>query len=79
MKTPDFDAFLALFKEQFSPEIRDRISGGAAFRNLQEWSSLQTLIVVTAIDEAYGVIFTEEDFRLSVSVQDLYNRLIQKL
>gem|GEM_PF-2011579 len=78
MRAPAFDEFLNLFKEQFLPENREKISGGTAFRHLREWSSLQTLIVVTAVDEAYGVILAEEDFRLSVTVSDLYNRLIAK-
>lgn len=76
---PDFEEFLEVFREQFAEENRHGIAGGSAFRHLKEWSSLQTLIIVTALDEKYGVILSEEDFRLSQTVKDIYERLIQKM
>lgn len=76
---PDIEDFLDTFKLQFAEENRHEINLSSSIRNLKEWSSLQTLIIVTAIDEKYGVILTEEDFRLSQSVKDLYERILMKL
>lgn len=74
----DIEDFLDTFKLQFAEENRHEITLSSSIRNLKEWSSLQTLIIVTAIDEKYGVILTEEDFRLSQTVKDLYERILMK-
>lgn len=79
MTSPTATEFLALFREQFSPEVQATISERSEFRQLEEWSSLQTLIIVTAIDEKYQVILSEQDFRQSKTVADLFRLLISKL
>jgi acyl carrier protein len=78
MQSVGFDEFLNVFREQFAPEVQPLIHARSAFRQLEGWSSLQALIIVTAMDEAFQVLVTEEDLRLAVTIEDLYNRLKQR-
>ncbi len=66
--------FLTVFQAQFQKN-RDLISMDSEFRNLEEWSSMQSLFIIAAIDENFGIALKEEDFRKSVTVQDLMQKV----
>ena len=70
--------FLSTFSSQFKkgPET---ISEETEFRTLEEWSSMQSLFIIAAIDEEYGVALKEEDFRKSLTVADLKNKVEEYL
>ncbi len=68
----DQEAFLQLMREQFE-EQKELITPDQPFRDLDEWSSMQALIVITAIDEAYGVTISENQLKRSHTFGDLYN------
>lgn len=77
MKT--LDEFVALFAEQFDDTDPSEISATTAFRDLDEWSSLISLSVIAMVDEEFDVALKGDDVRNSVTVEDLYNRVISKL
>ena len=62
--------FLKTFSENFD-QSSSVIDLSTSFRDLEEWSSMQALIVIAAIDEHYGVTITEKDFRAAQTVADL--------
>lgn len=64
------DKFLDVFKSLFQED--DGIVSTTVFRELEEWSSMQALIVIAAIDENFGVTIPERDFREAKTVEDLY-------
>jgi acyl carrier protein len=64
-------AFAKTFKDD-----EDSIVMETRFRELEEWSSMQALIVIAAIDENYGVTIPEKDFRSASTVQELYELVI---
>lgn len=70
------DNFLQIFKALFQEE--NEISADSKFRELEEWSSMQALIVIAAIDEHFGVTIPERDFRAAQTVSDLYQLTIKK-
>lgn len=59
--------FSSLFQEE-----SDAIHGDTKFRDLEEWSSMQALIVIAAVDEHFGVTIAERDFREATTVADLH-------
>lgn len=67
----DPDRFLEIFKLQFEEPVRTTITLNSAFKQIQGWSSLQALIVTVAMNEEWGISFTDEDFRNSQIVNDL--------
>lgn len=64
------DTFLQVFSSLFQEDAV--IAADSKFRELEEWSSMQALIVIAAIDEHFGVTIPERDFRSAQTVSDLY-------
>ena len=77
MKT--LDEFVALFAEQFDDTDASEITASTVFHDLDEWSSLIGLSVVAMVDEEFDVALKGDDVKNSVTVEDLYNRVIDKL
>lgn len=70
--TADSEKFLQIFSNQFEEMVRKKISLNTAFRQIEGWSSLQALIVTVAINEQWGISFSDEDFRNAKTVNDLF-------
>lgn len=59
----------ALFEPQFSFD----------YLNVKSWTSMQALIVVSAIDEHYDVLLSHEDLKQTKKLEDVYSILMGKL
>ena len=77
MKT--LDEFVALFAEQFDDTDPNEITATTVFHDLDEWSSLTGLSVIAMVDEEFDVALKGDDVKNAVTVEDLYNTVIQKL
>lgn len=77
MKT--LDEFVALFAEQFDDTDASEIKANTVFHDLDEWSSLIGLSVIAMVDEEFDVALRGDDVKSSVTVEDLYNKVIAKL
>lgn len=71
--------FVALFAEQFDDTDVSEITATTAFHDLDEWSSLIGLSIIAMVDEEFDVALKGDDIKNSVTVEDLYNRVIAKL
>ena len=67
---PTQEEFIAVMSEAFSPEATVMLN--IEFREMEEWSSMQALIVIAAIDEHFGVTVPEKKFREAKTFQALY-------
>lgn len=77
MKT--IEEFVALFAEQFDDTDASEITATTVFHDLDEWSSLIGLSVIAMVDEEFEVALKGDDVISSVTVEDLYNKVISKL
>ena len=77
MKT--LDEFVALFAEQFDDTDANEITASTVFHDLDEWSSLVGLSVIAMVDEEFEVTLNSDDVISSVTVEDLYNKIIVKV
>jgi len=77
MKTTD--EFIALFAELFYKTDSATIKADTVFHDLDEWSSLIGLSVIAMVDEEFDVTLKGDDVRTSVTVEDLYKKVIAKL
>lgn len=77
MKT--LEEFVALFAEQFDETDPSEITATTVFHDLDEWSSLIGLSVVAMVDEEFEVALKGDDVKNSVTVEDLYKKIIAKL
>ena len=75
----NLDEFVELFAEQFEDTDPSLISAVTVFHDLDEWSSLIGLSVIAMVDEEFEVALKGDDVKDSVTVEDLYNRVIAKL
>lgn len=69
---PELKEFHSFIKGQFSSyNIKD-------FEKIENWSSLQTLVVLSAIDEKYGILIPYEDLNQMKSLEDMYHFIQSK-
>lgn len=73
------EEFVELFAEQFDETDASEIQANTVFHNLAEWSSLIGLSVVAMVDEEFDVALKGDDVKTSVTVEDLYKKVIAKL
>ena len=71
--------FIEKFAEQFDDTDASEFKPETVFKDLDEWSSLIALSVIAMVDEEYDVALKGDDVRASVTVEDLYNKVIAKL
>lgn len=77
MKT--LNEFVELFAEQFEETDASEIQASTVFHDLDEYSSLIALSIIAMIDEEFDVTIKGDDMRASVTVEDLYNKVVDKL
>ena len=77
MKT--LEEFVALFAEQFDDTDPSEITATTVFHDLDEYSSLIGLSLIAMVDEEFDVALKGDDVKNSITVEDLYNRVISKL
>ena len=77
MKT--LDEFVELFAELFDETDASEIQASTVFHDLDEWSSLIGLSLIAMVDEEFDVALKGDDVKNSITVEDLYKRVISKL
>ena len=75
----NLEEFVELFAEQFDDTDASEIKADTVFHDLDEWSSLIGLSVIAMVDEEFDVALKGDDVKSSVTVEDLYNKVITKL
>ena len=73
------EKFIKLFAEQFDDIDVALLQPETRFRELDEWSSLVALLVITMVDEEYGVVLPPEEMRKTQTIQELYDLVQSKL
>ncbi len=69
----DFSEFENMIKDLFDPEFSFDSSV------VESWSSMQSLIVVSAIDEHYDVLISHQELKKAKTIHQLHNILTNKL
>ena len=73
------EEFVSLFAEQFDFTDPSEIVARTSFHDLDEWSSLISLSVIAMVDEEFDVALKGDDVKNSITVEDLYNRVVSKM
>ena len=72
------EKFIDLFSELFEDTEKTAFTPDCRFKDLDEWSSLIVISVVGMVDEEYGVSLRGDDVKLSDTISDLYNVVVNK-
>ena len=70
--------FIKQFAELFEETDPEVFKAGTKFRELDEWSSLIALALISMIDEEYDIVLNGEDIRDAVTIEDLSNKVLEK-
>lgn len=73
------EKFIELFAEQFDDIDIALLKPETHFRELEEWSSLIALLVITMVDEEYGIVLPPEEMRKTQTIQELFDLVQSKL
>lgn len=71
--------FLELFAEQFDNIDMEQLSGETKFRELDGYTSLVALLIITMIDEEYNVTVTGDDMKKQVTIGELFDLVSSRL
>ncbi len=74
----DIQNFIQNFAEQFD-ELNTELTPTTRFREVEGWTSLVALLVITMIDDEYGVVLPPEEMRKTQTVQELFDLVQSKL
>ena len=77
MKT--LDEFVVLFAEQLDETDPSSVTAQTKFRELDEWSSLLALSLISMIDEEFDVALKGDDVKNSETIEDVYNIVVSKI
>ena len=72
------DDFVRLFAEQFDDTDASEFTASTVFHELDEWSSLIGLSIIAMVDEEFEVAHNADDMISSVTIEDLYNKVVAK-
>ena len=73
------EEFVELFAEQFDETDPSTIKADTVFHDIDEWSSLVGLSIIAMVDEEFDIALKGDDVKTSVTVEDLYNKVVSKL
>ena len=71
--------FIKNFAAQFDETDANEFTAETKFRELEEWSSLHALSVISMIDEEYNISIKGDDIINSSTINDLFNIVKSKL
>lgn len=69
----ELKTFIENFAEQFDDTDTSVFTSATKFRELDEWSSLTALSVISMIDDEYDVVLKGDDIRSASTIEDLFN------
>lgn len=65
--------FIKKFAEQFEETDASEIQSDTCFQQLDEWSSLTSMIIIAFVKTEYDKTITGKEIRECETVEDLYN------
>jgi len=73
----DIQAFIDNVAEQFDM-LSVELTPETRFRDLDEWTSLTALLIITMIDDEYDIVLSPEEMRKTHTLQELYDIVASK-
>ena len=75
----DIKEFVEYFAAQFDETDASVFTAETRFRDLEEWSSLIGLSIIAMVDEEYDVTLKGDDIKTSNTIQDIFEKVQNKL
>ena len=75
----ELNEFIEKFAEQFDDVDVSSLTVDTKFREIEGYTSLVALLIITMIDEEYNVTVTGDDMKKQVTIGDLFNLVASRL
>lgn len=75
----DIKNFIENFAEQFDDTELDAFKSDTVFHDMDEYSSIIALSIISMVDEEYGVALSGNEMKSAVTIEDLFNIVQSKL
>ena len=75
----ELNEFIEKFAEQFDDVDVSSLTVDTKFREIEGYTSLVALLIITMIDEEYNVTVTGDDMKRQVTIGDLFNLVASRL
>ncbi len=69
---------IAKLEAEFDDIEKGTLTAQTSFKDLDEWSSMQALIVIALVDEHYDVALTGDDLMECENIQDIYDKIKER-
>lgn len=73
----DIQQFIANVAEQFD-DLQVELQPETRFREIDGWTSLTALLVITMVDDEYGIVLPPEEMRKTNTIQELFDLVVSK-
>lgn len=74
----ELNEFVARFSEEFDETPMEMFTPNTVFKQLDEWSSLSGLSIISMIDEEFEKRVTGADLRSVSTIGELYSLILNK-
>lgn len=68
--------FISNVADQFDDPVE--LTPETRFRELEGWSSLVALLIITMVDEEYSIVLPPEEMRKTMTIQELFDLVQSK-
>lgn len=75
----ELNEFIENFADQFDDTPASEFTKDTVFHDLDEYSSLIALSIISMVDEEYGVTLSGNEMKAAVTIEDLYNTVKESL
>lgn len=72
----NIEEFIQNVTDQFDEPVELRPE--TRFRELDAWSSLVALLIITTVDDEYGIVLPPEEMRKTMTIQELFDLVQSK-
>ncbi|MDR1326092.1 MAG: acyl carrier protein [Treponema sp.] len=71
----EIERFIDLFAAEFDETDRSIFTAETAFKALDEWNSMLVMVIMTMVDNEYGVTLKANDLKKAVTIKDLFETI----
>lgn len=73
----ELSAFIDLLRESFD-ELETELTPSTEYKKIEEWTSMQALILIAHIDDTIGIVLSADDLKNSSTIEQLFVLTMQK-
>jgi len=70
----NIEKLIQIFQSEF-PEVSQKFTPETRFREISTWDSLTAMSILTTIEEQFGVVLAEKDFKLMQTIEEVYSHI----